>query len=281
MMYNKIFNPNTDTNVSIYSKLGKSIINNYLIQSGGVSGLKPGFLLDKKKEELRRRRSVDESTRKLVERRRKSLIKLASDEVNFNHLPPDLKNYIVKFLDDNNQNTDTRISNKCKNIARYCQINNEMKRHCADTPSIRQTIGQCKQHKVNQIKASRPFRISIGPPIDTVPKGKPVSQPQSMVGNINLTYKLANIENIWQLSKSLSVPLGLHRVADLLNVPKYVYISKTTGYVFKTNNDNPLLPQYGLSQQSTDIVRRRLSEEADRVRERSIHLKNTGQYKFL
>ena len=49
MMYNKIFNPNTDTNFSIYSKLGKSIINNYLIQSGGVSGLKPGFLLDKKK----------------------------------------------------------------------------------------------------------------------------------------------------------------------------------------------------------------------------------------
>lgn len=37
-MYHKIINPKTGRNVSIYSKLGRSIINNYLIQSGGVHG---------------------------------------------------------------------------------------------------------------------------------------------------------------------------------------------------------------------------------------------------
>lgn len=252
MMYNKIFNPNTGRNVSIYSKLGKSIINNYLIQSGGVSGFKPGFLLDKKKEERQRRKSVDESTRKLVERRRKSLIKLAPDEVNFNHLPPDLKNYIVKFLDDNNQNTDTRISNKCKNIARYCQINNEMKRHCADTPSIRQTIGQCKRHKVNQIKASRPFRISIGLPFDTVPKGHPIKYPRGMAANMKMKPRqvvesLKKKKNKWVLSEKFSIPSSLHRFAEVLKIAKYFFVSTTTGLVFETNNNNPsLLPKYGL-----------------------------------
>ena len=238
-MYNKIFNPTTGRHVSIYSKLGQSVINNYLIQSGGTdfAGFKHGFLIDKK-EKIKIPKSKVKSALNLVERYREG-------EVNFDSLPPELKNYIIQFLDDTNQDENIRISNKCKNIVRYCQANVEMNRYCKNTPSIRQTIGECKQHKVYQIKNSRPFRISVGIPIDTVPKGKPVSQPKSMAGSMNLKSKLGNIENRWQLSKSLSVPLSLHRVADLLNVPKYCYISTTTGYVFETDDDNPSLPKYG------------------------------------
>lgn len=45
----------------------------------------------------------------------------------------------------------------------------------------------------------------------------------------------------------MSVPKSLHRVAELLNVPKYCYISTTTGYVVESDSsdEEQLLPKYG------------------------------------
>lgn len=142
---------------------------------------KSGFLLDENKKE-----------------------KASVPEVDFDELPVEVHNYIIQLLDDTNQDNTTRISNKCKNVVRYCQTTRETNRHCKNTPSVLRTIAQCKQHKVLQIKASRPYRISVGPPIDTVPIGEPVEKPKSMAGNMELKSKIENIENKWKLSEYVS-----------------------------------------------------------------------------
>lgn len=220
-MYQKILNPANGKNVSIYSNLGKSIINNYLLQSGG-SGLRPGFLLNAPL----RRAVLEAPTPVQVPAVVDEPILGPASPVNFDRLPNELKKYIIDFLEDPNSPEPLRTTNKCKNIGRYCQTNKELRDTCRDSTDIRRTISQCKQHKVHQIRAKRQM-----------------NHPRSMAGSM----QNRAIANEWELSDELSIPTSLHRIAELLQVPKYCYVSKTRGFIIETDNlvDIRTLPKYG------------------------------------
>ena len=88
-MYNKIINPETGRKVSIYNKLGKSIINSYLIQLGGSGA---DIDISNSKDEKR-----ENNIKKIIDEQNKVISEIINSEEKYISDLEDLINNLTKF----------------------------------------------------------------------------------------------------------------------------------------------------------------------------------------
>lgn len=204
-MYQKIYNPITQKNVPIYSNLCKYIINNYL-QSGGAG---PGAIFPPPALPHYFFQENYPHPRQLFN----------DDEDHFMFIN-NIKNYTEGMPEP------YKSLRYCRDTFRYCGSTQKTAKFCKRSNEIIRFRENCKRFKVLSIVNLRPEQFT----------GRML---QILGPNILKPFRPQNpaVPNQWVLCPKLSIPESLHGVADDLEIPKYIYVSRNGGYVIQLNEN--------------------------------------------